>query len=72
MDRLLQDRKFPLMSHALLLLTFPFVYDTGASGTKEIRISYCKRSKKAVIRDDKKTPSLRDFKKNYLQCCHLV
>lgn len=63
MDRLLQDRKFPLMPHALLLLTFPFVYDTGVSGTKEIRISYCKRPKKAVIRADKKPQVLGTFKK---------
>lgn len=49
------------MPHALLLLTFPFVYDTGASGTKEMRVSYFKRPKKAVIRADEKTPSLRDF-----------
>lgn len=35
------------MPHALLLLTFLFVYDTGASGTKEMRVSYWKRPKKA-------------------------
>lgn len=35
------------MSQTLLLLTFLFVYDTGASGTKEMRVIYWKRPHKA-------------------------
>lgn len=56
-------QEIPTDASCLLLLTFPFVYDTGASGKKEVRVSYCKRPKKAVIRADEKTPSLRDFLK---------
>lgn len=34
-----------LVPNALLLLTFQFVHDTGASGRKEMRVIYWKRPK---------------------------
>lgn len=49
------------MPHALLLLTFPFVYDTGASGTKEMRVSYCKGLRKLSLELMKKPQVLGTF-----------
>lgn len=34
-----------LVPNALLLLTFQFVYDTGGSGRKEMRVIYWKKPK---------------------------
>lgn len=49
------------MPHTLLLLTFLFVYDTGASGTKEMRVVYWKRPKKAFNIADEKPQVLGTF-----------
>lgn len=49
------------MLHTLLLLTFLFVYDTGASGTKEMRVVYWKRPKKAFNIADGKPQVLGTF-----------
>jgi len=49
------------MPHTLLLLVFLFVYDTGPSGTKELRVIYWKRPNKALSIADEKNTSLRLF-----------
>lgn len=52
-----------LVPNALLLLTFQFVYDTGASGRKEMRVIYWKKPKFGFL-GIKLVKALADEEKN--------